>query len=304
MFRRKQPERQWELFTCWWRGHVLVGTDAAHIGEEDSAIAREFEGLRWYRCLRCDSWIVTPLPEEPSRDRVPPRDDIEVPLRGPFLRDRYVLRLIAVDRAVHVAVFTVLAIALFTFARHDSGLRKFYTDMMNDLSGGEPGVTQVRGVLGYFRNVVHYSTAHLVALGLAATAYALLEATEMVGLWMGKRWAEYLTLVATSALLPFEIWELTISVTTLKAIAFVINVAVVVYLLLAKRLFGLRGGHRVQQQRHRELGGWTAIDRATPRPVTCPSRQRSRSRPTDRSDSKPTDAPSSPANPSVDLGTR
>jgi uncharacterized membrane protein (DUF2068 family) len=245
---------------------VLVGTDVARVEQGDSAIVREFDGLRWYRCLRCDSWIAMPPPEEPTRERIPPREEIDVPLRGPFLRDRYVLRLIAVDRAIHVVVLTALAVALFTFARHDASLRKFYTDMMNDLSGGEPGVTQVRGVLGYFRNVVHYSSAHLVALGLAATAYALLEATEGVGLWMGKRWAEYLTLVATSVLLPFEIWELSISVTTLKMIAFVINVAVVVYLLSAKRLFGLRGGHRVQKERHREFGGWPAIDRATPKP--------------------------------------
>jgi uncharacterized membrane protein (DUF2068 family) len=303
VFRRNKRGRQYELFTCWWRGHVLVGTDVAHIGEEDSAVVREFDGLRWYRCLRCDSWIATPPPEDPTRDRMPSRDEIEVPLRGPFLRDRYVLRLIAVDRAIHVVVLTVLAVALFTFARHDAGLRKFYTDIMNDLSGGEPGVTQVRGVLGYFRNVVHYSSAHLVALGLAAIAYALLEATEGVGLWLGKRWAEYLTLVATSVLLPFEIWELSISVTTLKSIAFVINVAVVVYLLFAKRLFGLRGGHRIQQERHRELGGWTAIDRATPRPNGAAT-SLGTDRATSAADPADAEVGSSGQTPRIDLGSR
>jgi uncharacterized membrane protein (DUF2068 family) len=275
----------------------------AHVGEEDSAIVREFDGLRWYRCLRCDAWTAMPPPQEPTRDRMPPRDEIEVPLRGPFLRDRYVLRLIAVDRAIHVVVLIALAVALFTFARHDAGLRKFYTDVMNDLSGGEPGVTQVRGVLGYFRNVVNYSSAHLVALGLAATAYALLEATEGVGLWMGKRWAEYLTLVATSLLLPFEIWELSISVTTLKTIAFVINVAVVVYLLFAKRLFGLRGGHRVQAKRHRELGGWPAIDRATPQPSGVGDSPESGTA-SDVSGTGASDAGSVERSPNVELGTR
>jgi uncharacterized membrane protein (DUF2068 family) len=303
VFRRNKRGRQWELFTCWWRGHVLVGTDVAHIGEEDSAVVREFDGLRWYRCLRCDSWIATPPPDEPTRDRMPPREEIEVPLRGPFLRDRYVLRLIAVDRAIHVVVWTALAVVLFTFARHDAGLRKFYTDTMNDLSGGAPGVTQVRGVLGYFRNVVHYSSAHLVVLGLAASAYAVLEATEGVGLWMGKRWAEYLTLVATSALLPFEIWELSISVTTLKTIVFLINVAVVVYLLFAKRLFGIRGGHRVQQQRHRELGGWTAIDRATPRPGRAGEPVDAQSS-ASAAGAEPAEVGSAGPNPNVDLGSR
>ncbi len=304
MFRRKKPERQYELFTCWWRGHVLVGTDVAHVGDEDSAIVREFDGLRWYRCLRCDSWIAMQAPEQPTRDWMPPRDDIEVPLRGPFLRDRYVLRLIAVDRAIHVVVLTALAVALFTFARHDAALRKFYTDMMNDLSGGEPGVTQVRGVLGYFRNVVHYSSAHLVVLGLAATAYALLEATEMVGLWIGKRWAEYLTLVATAAFLPFEIWELSISVSVLKGVAFAINVAVVVYLLFAKRLFGLRGGHQVQLQRHRELSGWTGIDNATPRGTRAPPPVEAGRSGAGVPDLEVGKVDSPDASPSLDLGSR
>ena len=49
-----------------------------------------------------------------------------------------------------------------------------------------------------------------------------------------------------------------------KVITFVINVAIVVYLLLAKRLFGLRGGHRAEVERRREFSGWPAIDRTTP----------------------------------------
>ena len=30
MFRRNKQGRQYELFTCWWRGHVLVGTDSSY----------------------------------------------------------------------------------------------------------------------------------------------------------------------------------------------------------------------------------------------------------------------------------
>ena len=46
----------------------------------------------------------------------------------------------------------------------------------------------------------------------------------------------------TTSLLPLEIYEIANRATVFKVIAFVINVAVVVYLLRAKRLFGLRGG--------------------------------------------------------------
>jgi uncharacterized membrane protein (DUF2068 family) len=184
-----------------------------------------------------------------------------------------VLRLIAFDRAIHVVVLSSLALILFLFARHDASLHQDYVDIMNDLNGGKPGESQARGILGYLGKAFDYTPRHLIQLGLVVTAYAALEATEMVGLWLNKRWAEYLTLVATTVLVPFEIYELTLGVSVFKSITLVINVAIVAYLLLAKRLFGLRGGHRAEMEQRREFGGWAAIERATP-PVPTASLER------------------------------
>jgi uncharacterized membrane protein (DUF2068 family) len=248
-----------------------VGTDAAEVTPADGLVVREEGGVRWYRCLRCDAWLTAGIPEEPTREHVIPREEIEIPARGPLLRDRYVLRLIAVDRAIHVLVFGTLAIVLFTFARHDTALHRDYINIMNDLSGGSPGESQVRGVLGILNKAFQYSPHRLIQLGLVISAYAALEAAEMVGLWLNKRWAEYLTFVATSVLVPIEVYELTRSVSVFKVITLVINVAIVVYLLLAKRLFGLRGGHRAEVERRRELSGWAAIERATPAVPTAAS---------------------------------
>jgi len=264
MARKKRPDNVYELLTCAWKGHALVGTDAARVTPDDDLVVREVDGARWHRCLRCDAWVLKGIPDDPTRERVPPRDEIELPARGPILRDRYVLRLIAVDRAIHVIVLTTLALVLFTFARHDASLHRDYVNIMNDLSGGNPGEAQVRGVLGYLKKAFEYSPHRLIQLGLLVTAYAALEASEMVGLWLSKRWAEYLTLVATTLLVPFEIYELTLGVSVFKVITLIINLAIVVYLLLAKRLFGLRGGHEAELARRRELGGWAAIERATP----------------------------------------
>ena len=61
--------------------------------------------------------------------------------------------------------------------------------------------------------------------------------------------------------LPFEIYELTERVSPLKVIGFVINLAVVVYLIYAKRLFGLRGGGAVER-RERERDMRLGADRA------------------------------------------
>ena len=85
----------------------------------------------------------------------------------------------------------------------------------------------------------------------------MLELVEGVGLWLAKRWAEYLTVVATAAFLPYEVYELTKSVTVTKVGAFVINVLAVVYLVLAKRLFGARGGRAAYE---RELEGESLLE--------------------------------------------
>jgi uncharacterized membrane protein (DUF2068 family) len=262
--RKRRPDNFYELLTCGWKGHYLVGVGAATVLPEDSLVVRERDGVRWFRCLRCDAWIAGEAPVEPTQDHVPSQDEIDLPARGPLLRDRYVLRLIAIDRAIHVIVLSVLAVVLFTFARHDATLHRDYVNIMSDLSGTTPGEAQVKGVLGYLGKAFKYSPARLIRLGFLVLAYAALEASEMVGLWMNKRWAEYLTLIATTVLVPIEIYELSLSVSVFKVVTLVINVAIVVYLLLAKRLFGLRGGHKVQLERHREFGGWGAIERSTP----------------------------------------
>jgi hypothetical protein len=95
---------------------------------------------------------------------------------------------------------------------------------------------------------------------------------EAVGLWFTKRWAEYLTFLATTILLPLEIYELSHRVSPLKVIGFIINVAVVVYLLFAKRLFGIRGGGAVDEQLRAYDVSWEAIERATPPNDEIPAR--------------------------------
>jgi uncharacterized membrane protein (DUF2068 family) len=261
---RRRPSNRYELLTCAWSGHVLVGTDAATITPDDALVVRQDGAVRWHRCLRCDGWVGRAAPEQPGRDRVEPRDEISLPLRGAALRDRYVLRLIALDRSIHVIVLAGLAVALFTFAAHNQALHHDYQNIMNDLAGGAPGASQARGVLGYLGRAFKYSPSHLRILAFVLLAFAALEAVEGVGLWFNKRWAEYLTFVATTALVPFEVYELTNGVSVFKLIALVINLAVVLYLLLAKRLFGLRGGHAAEHAWRAHTSGWPAIERATP----------------------------------------
>ncbi len=50
----------------------------------------------------------------------------------------------------------------------------------------------------------------------------------------------------------------------LKVLTLIINVAVVLYLLRAKRLFGFRGGAAAEREERERDIGWEALERATP----------------------------------------
>src|ERR1700720_1578072 len=112
------PKFYYELIVCGLRGHELVGTDAAEIRVLDGAFVRESGGLRWYRCLRCDSWVPLAPPSHPARRHLPPESEMRLPLPGKALPAKIVLRVIAVDRAFHFVVLGALAVLIFVFASH------------------------------------------------------------------------------------------------------------------------------------------------------------------------------------------
>jgi uncharacterized membrane protein (DUF2068 family) len=265
--RRFRPTLHYELIVCGLRGHELVGTDAESLRPEDHVVARAgADGERWYRCLRCDSWLPLPAPERPSRAHPPTRAELEVPLRGRALRDKIVLRVIAVDRAVHFLVLGVIAVAVLLFAANQLQLRGPAFRVLADLQGGVGGPVHDsgRGVFHELRHLLSIQSGTLTKIGVIVAVYALLEGAEAIGLWYQRRWAEYLTFLATTALLPLEVYELAHTLSPLKIVTFLLNVAVVVYLLLAKRLFGLRGGARAEARERERDAGWPAIERATP----------------------------------------
>jgi uncharacterized membrane protein (DUF2068 family) len=265
--RRFRPRLHWELAWCALRGHALVGLDAAGVTREHAVYVREDpSGTRWHRCLRCDSWLPLPAPEQPTRATPPPREEIKLPLRGKPLRDLIVLRLIAIDRAFHFVVLAGVGVLVLVFTAHRSTLRHTFYKVIADLQGGvvagQPHAAH--GLLHELDNAFTTSSSHLHLLASALLAYGAVEGIEAVGLWYQQRWAEYLTFVVTASLLPLELYEIATRTTVLKILAFLVNVAVVVYLLLAKRLFGLRGGAAGEAAEAEGDLGWDALERAAP----------------------------------------
>ncbi len=266
-----RPKLRYELIGCGLHGHELLGTDVAEIRAEDALVVRvDADGLRWYRCLRCDSWLPLLAPTSPARQHLPSRDEVILPLRGKALRDKYVLRLIAVDRFVHFVVLGLLAAAVLIFRQNQKALDSYWVRILRDVQAGVGGPARdtSTGLLGELNKLFQVTSTHLLLTGLVLAGYALLEGTEAVGLWFARRWAEYLTLVATAVLVIPEVYELAHRVSALKIITLLINVAVVFYLLVAKRLFGLRGGGRAEQADRERDSGWAALENTLPAPTT------------------------------------
>lgn len=75
----------------------------------------------------------------------------------------------------------------------------------------------------------------LMRFSLGALAYAALLLTEGVGLLLARRWAEYLTIVATAALIPLEVYELVCHTNVTRVTVLVVNLAIVIYLVVRVR---------------------------------------------------------------------
>jgi len=266
---RFRPRFHYELLVCGLAGHELIGIDARRLSSEDALVAREVDGVRWHRCLRCDSWLPVDAPASPTRELPPPREDIDLPARGKPLRDKIVLRLIAINRAVHFLVLGAIATIVFVFASHRDALRhrafRVIADLQTGTSSGRPSG---HGLVHQIERAFSLQSSTLRLVGAVLAAYALIEGIEAVGLWYQRRWAEYLTFLVTTSLLPLEIYELSHRLSPLKLITFFINLAVVAYLLVAKRLFGLRGGVAAEQRERDADVGWAALERNAPEAVS------------------------------------
>ena len=166
-------------------------------------------------------------------------------LRGRALRDAFILRLLAFERAVRGLLLVALAYGIYRFDGAKNSLTMVFREYLPllqpvadrigvDLQDSGP-VRLVQRAL-----TTSHGTLELVALGVLA--YGALELVEAVGLWLMKRWGEYVAVVGTGIFIPLEVYELVERVTWLRVLAFAVNVFAIVYLLWTKRLFGLRGG--------------------------------------------------------------
>jgi uncharacterized membrane protein (DUF2068 family) len=81
-------------------------------------------------------------------------------------------------------------------------------------------------------------------IGAGSFVYAAVLLTEAAGLWLGRRWAEYFTVIVTSSFIPLEIYEAAKRFAVPRLAIVAVNVAIVAYLV-----------HRLRAERVREARG-------------------------------------------------
>jgi len=110
-------------------------------------------------------------------------------------------------------------------------------------SGTERRVTQAA-----LSRITSMGPTRIAALGVGAFLYATLFLVEGIGLWLQRRWAEYLTVVATASFIPFEIYEVVRRVTATRIVALVVNIAILVYLIVRLRRRRTMSSRRAAQE--------------------------------------------------------
>jgi uncharacterized membrane protein (DUF2068 family) len=158
----------------------------------------------------------------------------------PQARAPRTLALIAVFKFFKATLLVALAFALLHL-RHPEVSEHFVTWLR-----AFPFATGHQMISDLIATILGTPERTIGVFGGIALGYAVLYAIEGFGLWRNAHWAEYLTVVTTSLLVPIEIWEIVRHPTALKWLTLIINLAIVAYLV-----------HLLRAERHRRANDKT-----------------------------------------------
>jgi uncharacterized membrane protein (DUF2068 family) len=235
----------WSLLSCGRSGHI---TYAPAEPEVASQLRAQTESGQAWRCLRCGAFVNG----EPQASG--PVAKAPAVRRGKEVRSAAILRVFAVERFLRALVVASLAFVVWRFEYARVSIEQAYLrelPLLRSLFHQLGYNIDNSKLFGLFHRALNLSpgTIKLLAAGLAA--YAVIEIIEGIGLWQARRWGEYFAFVATSLGLPYEVYDLATKFSAIALVLFLINLALVLYLVITKRLFGLRGGKKAYDARLR-----------------------------------------------------
>jgi uncharacterized membrane protein (DUF2068 family) len=272
--RLRPREAGWVLRRCSRRGHVVavVDDDLAPVLVADTP-AGELD-----RCLRCGCFVRLADPAVMGatligrRDRPVPLADVPLVLRGSHGRKLALLRVLAVERGGRGVILLLLALGIAQLATSHVALAEWLgrlTEAARPLGDQIGWNVAQSSLVREAVDLLGHASGTYTTIAWLVGAYGAVQVTEGIGLWAGRRWAEYLAVIATTAFVPLEIYELYHHATIWKALALAINLVAVGYLVVKGRLFGVRGGHPAYLAEVRDATLLADLLRAANRPTSA-----------------------------------
>ena len=133
--------------------------------------------------------------------------------------------LIAIFKWIHALLLAALAVGLLKLLHQDVGevAENFIRSLRVD-----PDNKFLSSILAKLSGI---DDPKLQALSGVSFGYCALFIVEGTGLYFEKRWAEFLTIIATASLLPIEIYELVQKVDALKISVLILNIIILLFLV-------------------------------------------------------------------------
>ena len=136
---------------------------------------------------------------------------------------------IAVFKLVKATALIALGIVALTMAHGDSERSFAHWEAVVSFAPGH------RLLHHAIAKIAGLEPRQLAEFGVGTFVYAAVFLVEGFGLLLQKHWAEYVTSGVTLSFIPLELYELIEKPTWVRAVALVVNIAVVVYLVFRIR---------------------------------------------------------------------
>lgn len=139
--------------------------------------------------------------------------------------DNRLIRLIALFKLLKAVLLIAIGMSALHLIHKDVAT---VVEHWVKLLGLDPGNRYIDMAL---QKVGNLTPAQIKRFGIGTFIYAALFLTEGIGLWLVKRWAEWFSVIITSSLLPFEVYEIHRHPNPIKIVILILNIAVVGYLI-------------------------------------------------------------------------
>lgn len=125
----------------------------------------------------------------------------------------------------------ILSVSFFKYL--DSNMEAVFTKLALNLNLN----TENQIVSSAIKQAGMVQNSTLFGITCVIFIFGVFNLIEAYGLHLRQRWAEWLTVIATGLLIPYELYEALHSFTVFKLVILVINIVIVYYLARHKELF-------------------------------------------------------------------